>query len=93
VKNRVEVEILGNRYNLKTESAPDHVHKIANYLNRQIEGVSKGVSTVSAIDLSILAALNITDELFKLREDIDSKYRSLYGRTSELVQHIERHID
>jgi cell division protein ZapA len=93
LKNKIEVEILGNRYNLKTDSDPEYINEVAKYLNDKINGMSGGAPTVSTSDLSILAALNITDELFKLRKNVTEDYKKLFEKTSTLVEQIDRHLD
>ena len=93
MKNRVEVEIAGDLYNLRTDSSPFYVSKLAQYLSEKINDVSGLTPVISTTDRTILAALNITDELFKLRENVDSKYRKLYEQTNTLVEHIEKHLE
>ena len=93
MKNRVEVEILGNRYNLRTDSSPEYINKIAEYLNSKINEMSEEGLVLSSSDKSVLAALNITDELFKLKDNVDKKYRKLFDKTNKIVDHIERQID
>ena len=93
MKNRVEVEILGNLYNLRTDSSPEYINKIAGYLNSKINEMSVEGMVLSSSDKSVLAALNITDELFKLRDNVDKKYRKLFDKTSNLINHIEKQIE
>jgi cell division protein ZapA (FtsZ GTPase activity inhibitor) len=67
--HRVEVEILGQRYAIRSEAPPEHVHRLAAYLQgrlRELRGAGAGSDPVK---LLTLAALDITDELFRARED------------------------
>lgn len=93
MKNSVEVEILGNGYKLRTDGSPEYVNKITEYLNEKIKKIAKGSPVISTTDVSILAALNITDELFKLREDVGRKNDKLVEKTNILIEHINKQLE
>src|SRR4030095_12070753 len=70
---RVEVEILGQKYTIRSEADPKHVRDIAAYVEKRaksVEGQLRGPDPVKAL---ALASLYIADELFRAREDL-SKY-------------------
>src|SRR5215467_9765629 len=70
---RVEVEILGQKYTIRSEADPKHVRDIAAYVEKRaksVEGQLRGPDPVKAL---ALASLYITDELFRAREEL-SKY-------------------
>ncbi|MBW1808371.1 MAG: cell division protein ZapA [Deltaproteobacteria bacterium] len=64
-----EVKILGQRYKVRSDEKEEYVQGLAKYLTEQLDEVQKNTKTVATHNLAILAALNITDTLFKLRED------------------------
>ena len=64
-----EVKILGQRYKVRSDEKEDYVQGLAKYLTEQLDEVQKNTKTVATHNLAVLAALNITDTLFKLRED------------------------
>ena len=69
-KNRVEVEILGQKYTIRSEAPPEYVRELAAHVEqrvREIQGPSSSASQEPA-KLLALAALYITDELFRLRD-------------------------
>jgi len=69
-KHRVEVELLGKKYTIRSEAAPEYVRDLAAYVEqraREIQG--PGLSTSDPVKLLALAALHITDELFRLRNE------------------------
>jgi cell division protein ZapA len=77
-KQRVDIEILGQKYPIRSEAAPEYVRGLASFVDkraREIRGDSSGQDPVRIL---ALAALDITDELFRLREerreeDVDHK--------------------
>ena len=68
---QVRVTIFGMEYTLKSEENPQFIVELANYLNEQMTEISERSPTNSALKIAILAALNITDDLFKERYEKD----------------------
>jgi len=69
-KSRVEVEILGQKYTIRSEAPPEYVRQLAAHVEqrvRDIQGPGAGAAQEPA-KLLALAALHITDELFRLRD-------------------------
>ena len=67
-KHSVKVEILGESYAIRTEAAPEHTRAVAQHLDRSIRQILAGGSVIEANRAAILAALQITSELFEARE-------------------------
>jgi len=65
---RIELSLLGQTLAIRSEAPPDYLRRLAKYLEERVaqlkrSGVSDPVTALS------LAALDITDELFRARED------------------------
>ena len=67
-KSSVKVEILGESYVLRTEAAPEHTKAVAEHLDKSIRQILSGGAVIEANRAAILAALQITSELFQARE-------------------------
>ena len=67
-KHSVKVEILGESYAIRTEAPPDHTRDVAEHLDRSIRQILSGGSVIETNRAAILAALQITSELFQARE-------------------------
>jgi cell division protein ZapA len=65
----IEIEILGQKYTLKGEADKEHIKKLAGFLNTKISEVINASPRVAPIKAVILAALSISDDLFKLKEE------------------------
>jgi len=70
----ISVEIYDQIYNLRGTD-PAHMEKLAALVDAKMRAVSATGSTVDSLRVAVLAALNITDELFTLRE----RYAALAG--------------
>ncbi len=67
-KTSIKVEILGESYAIRSEAAPEHTRAVAEHLDRSIRQILAGGSVIEANRAAILAALQITSELFLERE-------------------------
>ena len=67
-KTSVKVEILGESYAIRTEADPEHTRAVAEHLDRSIRQILASGSVIEANRAAILAALQITSELFQERE-------------------------
>jgi len=70
---RVEVEILGQKYTIKSEADPKYVKDLAAYVEKRVKSVEGQMRGQDPIKALALAGLYIADELFQAREDL-SKY-------------------
>lgn len=86
-KNRVEVEILGQKYTIRSEAAPEYVRQLAAHVEQRAREV-QGPSPVAQdpAKLLALAALYITDELFRLRDEQALADRDTSARLGALSQ-------
>jgi cell division protein ZapA len=66
--NILKVNIYGTEYPIKGTTDVEYIKKVAQYVDSKMREVNKNISIDSSLKVSILAALNITDELFKERE-------------------------
>lgn len=64
-KARVKVSIFDREYSIVSEVDPDYINKAAAYVDSKMREVAKNFPNVSENRVAVLAALNITDELFK----------------------------
>lgn len=65
----VEVYILNQRYTIKGDAPEEHIQKLANYVNDRITEVYKSTTDITPLKASILAAIDIADELCRLKEE------------------------
>ncbi len=80
----VRVRIVGEEYTLRTDEEPEHVVAVAAYLDNAIQRVADAGAPLELNRAAILAALQITDELFKLRESVTESDEALHALSSEI---------
>jgi cell division protein ZapA len=82
IKHSTRVTICGEDYTIRSDSSPEHTRKVAAYVDAKIREVLESASVVESHKAAILAALQITDELFSARkgeEVVAEKMKTLSG--------------
>jgi cell division protein ZapA len=67
-KSSIKVEILGESYAIRSDATAEHTRAVAEYLDRAIRQILSTGSVIETNRAAILAALQITSELFQARE-------------------------
>jgi cell division protein ZapA len=76
-KNTTRVSILNEEYAIRTDTAPEHANAVANYLDQAIRRVLASGAVVESNRAVVLAALQVTGELFDARASIDATNASI----------------
>ncbi|MGH7230852.1 MAG: cell division protein ZapA [Nitrospiraceae bacterium] len=89
----IEVEICGQRYAIKGEADEEYVKRLAAHVDEQMRSLAQGMKTATMSKLAVLAAINITHQLFqaeRVREqgeaDVDRRALSLMESIEEQLQ-------
>ncbi len=69
-KSIITVNIFGNEYTIKGVARPDYIVTLANYLNNKMTEIQEATGLKDTKKIAILAAINITDELFEAKKEI-----------------------
>jgi cell division protein ZapA len=67
-KSRVTVTIMGEEYVLRGTSTPDEIYRVGRYVDRLMRTLAEKNIQMSSHKIAVLAALNLADELLKLKE-------------------------
>ena len=92
-KTSVKVEILGESYAIRSEAAPEHTRAVAEHLDRSIRQILATGAVIEANRAAILAALQITSELFVEREanqSITAAMQDLSGEVRRMLPPAKR---
>ena len=71
MENRVIVDIFGERYPLRSSDDIEYVTKLAAFVDENMRLAAKKTNSFSGNKISVLAAIQIADEYFKLKKDYD----------------------
>lgn len=89
MKKQVEVEIFGQTYTIKGEADDPYVTKLSRYVDAKMQELARTSPNLPTAKLAILAAINITHELFELRQDKQTQETLIEGKAKDLIESIE----
>jgi cell division protein ZapA (FtsZ GTPase activity inhibitor) len=69
--NRVRVVIAGEEFHIRGSAPADTVNRISGYVNEKISEAGKGMTSKERYSQAILAAVNITAELFDAQQKLE----------------------
>lgn len=88
----VPVQIFGEEYVIRTDQDEEHTRKCAAYVDEAIEDAHLR-GHVSESKAAILAAMEIADELLRLRHDREVENRQTALRLRQLRRRMEESLD
>lgn len=68
-KNKVDVRIAGKDYTLKGIESEEYIQKIALYIDKKINEITRVSNKLSTSMASVLTAVNVADDYFKSHEN------------------------
>lgn len=92
-KHVVKLRIVGEEYSIRSEAPPERVRLVAEHVDQVIREVMSGGNVIELHRAAILAALQVTEDLFKARElaaDTDTAMESLSGEVKRLLPPAKR---
>ena len=85
-KNSVKVMIGGEEYTVRSDLTPEYTREVAGYLDQALKKVLAQGGLVETHKAAILAALDITNELFQARKS----EREVAARLAALSDDLEK---
>jgi cell division protein ZapA len=85
----VTVEIMGRRYQIRSALDLDYISDLASYVDEKIQAVAARSTGGDTVRVAVLAALNIADEYFRIRDADENLSHDAMRRAGE----IERMVD
>ena len=80
----VTVEILGQRYPIRSALDAEYVSELATYVDEKMQTAGDRMSGSDVVKVAVLVALNIADEYFRCRDAGDLASADLRQRASEV---------
>lgn len=94
MSNDVEVEIFGQAFRVASGDASiEHIQCLATHVDERMRAISNTSKTMPLTRLAILTALNIADDLLKLRDQFDQTSQLANRKTDHLLALLKHHVD
>jgi len=85
-KNKVIVRIMGQEYTMVGNESREYMQRIANYVDDKMMDIAKNTKKLSTAMVAVLTALNIGDEYFKLKKQLNELEKAAMLPLKELEQ-------
>jgi cell division protein ZapA len=85
----VEIKVFGQTYTVKTDAEEDYIQEVAKYVNEKMDEVLKKTKSVSTLNVAILTALNIADDLLREKEKRIAFLREVEAKSKDLGEKID----
>jgi cell division protein ZapA len=81
---------MGQGVSVLSDAADDHVLKIVQHINNKAEEIKVASKNLTTLNIILLVALNLADDLFRLRGEKETICSQLEDRSEELIHLIDR---
>jgi len=92
-KQAVRVTIFGEEYALRSEMGEAYTRACAEHVDDRVQAVHVTGHVAEPHKAAILAAMQITDELFETRNERTELARSVHARIQDLRSRVEKALD
>ena len=89
----VEIEIFGQVFRVASgEATPAYIQRLAYYVDEKMRAIASATKTMPLNRMAILTALNIADDLFKLRDSYEQSARLVDAKTEQLISLVREQL-
>jgi len=90
----LKINIYGTEYPIKSDAQTDaeYIQQVAEYVDQKMREIEKNTQAKSSLKVAILAALNITDELFQERGSKQSSLTEMENRIKNITDSLEQRL-
>lgn len=92
----VEVEIFGQLYRVRGEVEEHYARDLAAYVNEKMKDISDRMGGATPVRVAVLAALNVSHELFELRKEQSVQHEregEVIQKTRKILEMIEGQLE
>jgi cell division protein ZapA len=84
-----QVEIFGQTYSVRAEGDSSYIHDLARLVDSRMKEVAERTATVDTTKIAILAALNITDDLYQAEKRRQGDPTDAKARAERLIRKLD----
>lgn len=89
MKRAVDVEIMGQKFTIRSDAEEGYILKVAEYVDGKIDEAVKKSRPLGRTNLAMLAALNIADEYHRLKE----RHEAVLDRLNHLSKRLSMTLE
>ena len=89
----VKVNILGQDYVVRSAAGQKYLEKVAQYVDDKMQEIrASGIDDSQQLRIAVLAAMNITDELFTFKKEKQQFVDKVEAKTLAITEFIDNRI-
>jgi cell division protein ZapA len=85
LKKQYHIRVLGEDISVLSDSGDEHVETVVKYVNDKVKEIQNTAKTINTVHVAILAALNIADEYYKVKEIKEDICQQMESRSEKLI--------
>ena len=90
----LKVKILGQDYVIRSSAGQKYLNEVSAYVNEKMEEIkASGIDDSQQLRIAVLAAMNITDELFSFKKEKQKFVDKVEAKTRAITEFIDNRID
>lgn len=89
----MKITVAGQRLAVRTSAKPAYVRELADFVTDKMEEVRASGRHATTQSLALLAAMNIADELYRLREHQAKLKRQVRERSERILRYLDREAE
>ncbi len=75
----MKIQIFDQTYNVNADGNEEYLTELAAYVDKKMRAVSESTQMVDSVKVAVLAALNIADETFTLRQRTTRSWKARFA--------------
>lgn len=89
----MKVLVAGQRLAVRTSAQPAYVEELASFVTERIEELRDSGRSMTTQSMALLAAMNIADELFQLRERQEGLKQQVREKSERILRYLDREAE
>lgn len=89
----VDVRICNETYRVRSGGDPEYVKQLAQYVDTRMNEVFESTPTVDSLKVAILVALNIADDYFSTREELNTLDETVRSKSEKMIALLEPFVN
>ena len=85
MKKQYHIRVLGEDISVLSDSGDEYVETVVKYVNDKVKEIQNTTKTINTVHVAILAALNIADEYYKVKEIKENICQQMESRSEKLI--------
>tara|TARA_B100000029_G_C16949236_1_gene731893 strand:+ start:40 stop:360 length:321 start_codon:yes stop_codon:yes gene_type:complete len=90
----IKVNILGQDYVVRSSAGQKYLNEVSAYVNEKMKEImASGIDDSQQLRIAVLAAMNITDELFSYKKEKEKFVDKVEAKTKAITEFIDNRIN